>query len=506
MTGPGVAVEARLEAFARDDVIARTWRRDHTVWSPDPTEISNRLGWLGVADAMLPRAGDLRAFAERCAADGLRTAVLAGMGGSSLAPEVFRRSLGVAAGMLDLVVLDTTNPDQILGVERSVGLDRTLFVVSSKSGTTIETDSHLRYFWERVPDPTRFVAVTDAGTPLEVVARERGFRGVFVNPADIGGRYSALSFFGLVPAALIGALLERLLEGAIQMATSCLEPPERNPGAELGAAIGEAVPAGRDKLTFALSEAVAPLGAWLEQLLAESTGKHGTGIVPVADEALGEPAAYAGDRLFAATGEAGGSRLEAVAAAGHPVVRLPGTTAHDLGREMFRWEFATAVAGAILGINPFDQPDVQAAKDATAHALERVPADIDPGDAAAVLEGAEAPDYVAIQAYVPRDVEHERVLQRARLRIRDGRRVATTLGFGPRFLHSTGQLHKGGPDGVIAIQVVEPPGSDVDIPGRDFTFGRLLRAQADGDLEALRSRGRRTVRVTLDELESLTAS
>jgi transaldolase/glucose-6-phosphate isomerase len=500
------AVRARLDALARGDVVGRIWRRDHSVWAPDPTEISNRLGWLGVADAMRPRTADLRAFAERCAADGLRAAVLAGMGGSSLAPEVFRRSLGVAPGMLDLVVLDTTNPDQILDVERSVGLDRTLFVVSSKSGTTLETDSHLRYFWERVPDPTRFVAVTDAGTPLEAVARERGFRGVFVNPADIGGRYSALSFFGLVPAALIGAPLDPLLDGAIEMASACLAPAGENPGAELGATIGEAALAGRDKLTFVLPPAVEALGAWLEQLVAESTGKDGTGIVPVADEPLGEADAYGADRLFAAAGEGGGARLEALAAAGHPVVRLPAATAPDLGREMFRWEFATAVAGAVLGINPFDQPDVQAAKDATARALERPPADVDPGDAAALLSAAEPPDYVAVQAYVPRDDAHERDLQAARLRVRDGRRVATTLGFGPRFLHSTGQLHKGGPNTVIAIQVVEEPARDVEIPGRDFTFGRLLRAQADGDLEALRSRGRRAARLSPDDLRRLTSS
>jgi glucose-6-phosphate isomerase len=500
------AARLRLAAFDAEDVVARIWRGDHTVWAPDPTEIADRLGWLGVAEAMRPRIGELRAFAEGCAGDGLTHTVLAGMGGSSLAPEVFRTSFGVAEGMLDLVVLDTTNPDQIAAVEGGLDLNRTLFVVSSKSGTTIETDSQLRYFWERAPDGRRFVAVTDPGTQLEALARERGFRGVFANPRDIGGRYSALSYFGLVPAALIGAPLEDLLDGAVEMAAACRADAgsRANPGLELGLAVGEAARAGLDKLTFVLPPRIDALGVWLEQLIAESTGKRGTGVVPVADEPLGRPEVYGDDRLFVAVGDAAARELAALEHAGHPVVRLPDARATDLGREMFRWEFATAVIGAVLGINPFDQPDVQSAKDATTRVLEDPSRERpDPGEPSAFLDGVAAPDYVAIQAYVPRDAAHEERLQAARLGIRDGRRVATTLGFGPRFLHSTGQLHKGGPNTVVAIQVIEPPHTDLPIPGRDLTFGRLLAAQADGDLAALHARGRRAVRVDLDGLDAL---
>jgi glucose-6-phosphate isomerase len=503
------AVRERLDAFTRDRVVDRIWRGDHTVWAPDPAEIADRLGWLTVAESMRPKVGELRSFASAAARDGLRTAILAGMGGSSLAPEVFRDGFGVGDGMLDLIVLDTTNPDQIAAAEARVDPDRAMFVISSKSGTTVETDSHLRYFWERVPDGRRFVAVTDPGTPLEALARERSFRHVFLNPADIGGRYSALSYFGLVPAALIGAPLERLLDGAVEMAAACRVAGPSNPGLQLGVRIGEAARGGQDKLTFVLPEPIAALGAWLEQLIAESTGKHGKGVVPVAGEPLGAPDVYAEDRVFVVTGE-GGDRVgavdavEAVAEAGHIVVALPAAGPEELGGEMFRWEFATAVIGAVLGINPFDQPDVQSAKDATARAL-RAPsaAPPDSGDAAAILDAAGAPDYVAIQAYVPRDTEHADRLQAARVRIRDRLRVATTIGFGPRFLHSTGQLHKGGPNTVVAIQVVEPPATDLPIPGRDFTFGRLLAAQADGDLAALRARGRRAARVDLDGLDAL---
>jgi transaldolase/glucose-6-phosphate isomerase len=506
MNGIEDAVALRRAAFEAEDVVARIWRVDHTVWAPDPTEIADRLGWLRVAEVMRPRIGELRAFAKGCAGDGLTHTVLAGMGGSSLAPEVFRTSFGIADGMLDLAVLDTTNPDQIAAVEGGLDLDHTLFVVSSKSGTTIETDSHLRYFWERVPDGRRFVAVTDPGTPLEALARERGFRGVFANPRDIGGRYSALSYFGLVPAALIGAPLEDLLDGALQMAAACrAEAGSRaNPGLELGLTVGEAARAGVDKLTFVLPPRIDALAVWLEQLIAESTGKLGTGVVPVADEPLGGPDVYGGDRLFVAVGDAGAPELAALDQADHPVLRLPDAGATDLGREMFRWEFATAVIGAVLGINPYDQPDVQSAKDATARVLEDASRERpDPGDASSFMDGVAAPDYVAIQAYVPRDASHRQRLEAARLRIRDGHDVATTLGFGPRFLHSTGQLHKGGPNTVVAIQVVEPPHTDLPIPGRDFTFGRLLAAQADGDLAALRQRDRRVVRVDLDGLDGL---
>ncbi|HXF36345.1 MAG TPA: hypothetical protein VNO17_04095, partial [Actinomycetota bacterium] len=321
---------------------------------------------------------------------------------------------------------------------------------------------------------------------------------------DIGGRFSALSLFGLVPAALIGADLEELLDGAAEAAKACGEdvPADRNPAVRLGAAIGEAARRGRDKLTFAIPEPVGSLGAWLEQLLAESTGKEGTGILPVVDAPLGPPTVYGDDPLFVAVGEASGSAiLSWLERAGHPVERLDGPV--RLGGEMFRWELATAVAGAVLGINPFDQPDVRSAKERTERVLsgdER--AEVDPGDLGDVLSGARPPAYLAIQAFLPRTEEVRARLQAVRLRLRDRYRVAVTVGFGPRYLHSTGQLHKGGPPTGRFVQVVEPPAADVPIPGRPYTFRDVLLAQAAGDLAALRERGRPAARTTLAELEA----
>jgi hypothetical protein len=500
------AVRGRIESFAQADIVRRIWNRDHTVWAPDPTEVSDRLGWLTVHERMREEVDDLRGFAKGCAADGFRTAVLAGMGGSSLAPEVFRGVFGIGTGGLDLIVLDTTHPDQILDVERSLDLDRTLFVISSKSGTTIETRSHFAHFWEQYPKGTSYIAITDPGTPLADLGEEHGFRRVFRNPPDIGGRYSALSFFGLVPAALVGADLRTLLDSAASAASACgpaVEPSE-HPGVRLGAAIGEAALEGRDKLTFVLPSDIGLLGTWLEQLIAESTGKEGKGIVPVEGAALGPPGVYGDDRIFAAA-DAGGPILEWLQRAGHPVERLAPAGRADVGGLMFLWEFATAVAGAVLGINPFDQPDVQSAKDATKNVLESgsLPR-IDTVALADVLD-ATPPSYVAIQAYLPRTPAIAARLTAVRERIRDTRRVATTVGFGPRFLHSTGQLHKGGPPTGLFVQIVEPPESDIPIPGEPFTFGELLAAQAAGDLQSLRSRGRPVARVTLDELENATS-
>jgi transaldolase/glucose-6-phosphate isomerase len=503
-TGLQGAVQTRLAAFQEEEVGRRIWEKDYTVWRPDPTEITDRLGWLTVAADMQAHVGALRDFAGDCSDDGLTTAVLAGMGGSSLAPEVFRETFGVASGGLDLVVLDTTNPDQILSVQASLDLSKTLFVVASKSGTTTETLSHLAYFWEQVPDGSHFVAVTDPGTSLGDTGRERGFRRVFDAHADIGGRYSALSHFGLVNAALVGVDLDTLLEGAVEMASACgpTVPAEDNPGMALGATMGEAAMAGMDKLTLVLPSPIASFGYWIEQLIAESTGKEGRGILPVEGEDLGSPAVYGDDRLFVVTGEAGGD-VEAMAAAGHAVVRIPFQDAAELGGEMFRWEFATAVAGAVLGIQPFDQPDVQSAKDATKRILSSgdIP-EVDPGNLAELLEEAEPGNYLAIQAYVPRNAETIGRLHAVRMRLRNRLRLATTVGFGPRFLHSTGQLHKGGPNTGLFVQMVEEPSGDVPIPGQPYTFGHLLAAQAAGDLMALRDRGRRVVRVSFPELES----
>ena len=438
-------VTERLQQMDRDRVIERIWRKDHTVWKDDPTEITNRLGWLTVSDLMHERIGELVAFADQAAADGFETAVLLGMGGSSLAPEVFMRTFGAADGALELIVLDTTHPATIERVAGQLELGTTLFIVASKSGGTTETLSHLAFFWDKVPNGTQFVAITDPGTSLETLARERGFRAVFVNPDDIGGRYSALSYFGLVPAALIGAPLHEVLDRAEEMQTASERtiPAAQSPGATLGAMMGESAKAGRDKLTIALPEEIASFGSWVEQLIAESTGKEDVGVVPVVGEPLGAPDVYGQDRVFVAIGEHGG--LDELENVGHPVVRSPYDGREQIGGEFFRWEMATAIAGYVLGINPFDQPNVQEAKDATKAILASGSVE-DPGfdDLGVLLKQVGEGDYVAILAYLDRTSETEDAIERVRLAIRDRYRVATTTGFGPRFLHSTGQLHKGG--------------------------------------------------------------
>jgi glucose-6-phosphate isomerase len=497
-------VDDRLAAFDRDDTPRRMWAKDFTVWRDDPAEITDRLGWLTVHQDMHDRLPELDRFASGCAADGLTHAVLAGMGGSSLAPEVLRKTLGVVPGRLDLVVLDTTHPDQILSVERSLPLDRTLFVVASKSGTTTETLSHFAYFWEKVPDGSRFVAITDPGTPLEALASERGFRRTFLNPSDIGGRYSALSYFGLVPGALIGADLDGLLHRAADMAGAC-GPQVRskdNPGAWLGATVDESALAGRDKLTLVLDPQIRSFGFWVEQLIAESTGKEGKGIVPVEGEDVGAPDVYGSDRLFIGIGgERVAKELDRLREAGHPVIHLQLEDPIDLGGEFFRWEFATAVAGAVLGIQPFDQPNVQEAKDATKKLLARGEhSQAGTDDLEPLLRQVRPGDYLGIQAYVPRNPDTEGQLHEARMRLRDRLKVATTVGFGPRFLHSTGQLHKGGPNTGVFVQVVDPPAQDVSIPGQRYSFGDLIAAQALGDLQSLRAHGRRVARVSLEDL------
>ncbi len=487
------AVDARLRRMDDEGIVARIWGRDHTVWRPDSTEIADRLGWLTAPHASRALVPELLALAQGAAAEGLTHAVLMGMGGSSLAPEVLRTSFGVAPGGLDLRVLDSTHPAAIAAVEDQVPLGRALFVVSSKSGTTVETRSHMAYFLDRTGDPRRFVAVTDPGTPLEAEAEAAGFRAVVRAAPDVGGRYSALTAFGLLPAALIGADVEALLRSGADAAAACGGSVgiHANPGAVVGAILGEAVGvAGRDKLTLRIAEPVGSLGAWIEQLLAESTGKDGTGIVPVADEP--GLATTADDRLFLSLGEE---------TPPEPWVRLPLGAPEDLGAAFFVLEFATAVAGHVLGIHPFDQPDVQAAKDRTQEALASGEIKAEPPVSLEELLGQVRPgDYVAIQAFVGPDPSLRAALQRARGRIGEQLSVPTTLGYGPRYLHSTGQLHKGGPNSGVFVQVVEEPREDRQIPGRSFTFGRLMDAQAAGDLAALRVRGRRAGRVPLDAL------
>jgi glucose-6-phosphate isomerase len=495
-------VTERLQQMDRDRIVERIWRKDHTVWKDDPTEITDRLGWLTVSDLMHERIGELEGFAEQAATDGFETAILLGMGGSSLAPEVFARTFGFADGALELIVLDTTHPATIDRLARELELDRTLFIVASKSGGTTETLSHFAFFWDRTPNGAQFVAITDAGTPLERLAREHRFRSVFLNPADIGGRYSALSYFGLVPAALIGAPLHEVLDSAEQMRTASerMLPAAQIPGATLGAMMGESAGAGRDKLTLFLPQEIASFGSWVEQLIAESTGKENIGLVPVVGEPIGPPDVYGRDRIFVAIGEHEG--LDELEQIGHPVARLRYDGREQIGGEFFRWEMATAIAGHVLGINPFDQPNVQEAKDTTRAILGSGSLE-DPGfdDLGVLLKQVNEGDYVAILAYLDRTSETEDAIERVRLLIRDRYRVATTTGFGPRFLHSTGQLHKGGPNSGVFIQVADAGRSvDLPIPGQPFTFGTLIDAQALGDLRSLRGRGRRVARVTFDQL------
>lgn len=499
------SVTSRCASLERDDVGPRLWRRDHTIWRDDPAEIADRLGWLEAPATIRERAGEIAAFA-RDARSNVARVVLLGMGGSSLAPEVLSRTLH---GGVPLTVLDTTDPDHVEAVRGSLDLDRTLFVVSSKSGTTVETVSHLEYFWSLVPRGDRFVVVTDPGSPLAGIARERGFRHVFENPPDVGGRYSALTYFGLVPAALVGLDVTRLLDAGLAMARACAPsvPPRANPGLRLGAAVGDAQAEGRDKLTLVLPDALAAFGDWVEQLVAESLGKEGTGVVPVTGAPPASPGAYGDDRLFVAyaPGDAAfPAELDALTEAGHPVVRIRVPDAWALGGEFFRWEVATAVAGRVLGVHPFDQPDVESAKRRAREALESGGGERpEPGDARAVLAGLAPPNYLAVQAFIAPTPEHARRLEAVRARLRDRCRVATTLGFGPRFLHSTGQLHKGGPDTGRFLQVTGPHRADIAVPASGYTFGRLIDAQADGDLRALRDAGRPVARVTLEELEAL---
>jgi transaldolase/glucose-6-phosphate isomerase len=501
-------VARRLEAMDTGQLTRRIWAHDPTVWKPDPDtpEIRDRLGWLTAGKAMAQQAKSLTAFADEVRAEFQRV-VLCGMGGSSLAPEVLWRTFGATPGYPSLHVLDSTDPRAVRQAEQGADPAKTLFIVSSKSGTTQESDSFYRYFRERTGGRgSQFIAITDPGTPLERLAHDRGFRRAFINPPDIGGRYSALSYFGLVPAALIGVDVAGLLHRAHRMAEACAAcvPALENPAAWLGAILGEAALAGRNKATFVLSPGIASFGLWVEQLIAESTGKEGKGILPVADEPLGAPGVYGTDRVFVSMTLAGeddravSSRLAELEDAGHPVVHLRLDDRLDLGQEFFRWEFATAVAGAVLGINPFDQPNVAESKANTKAVLAKRAAP-SPAATAAELEAFLAAirpgEYLALMAYLPPTPEHDRRLAAIRLRLRDRLRVATTLGYGPRYLHSTGQLHKGGPPVGHFLQITERLGEDLPIPGEAFTFGQLEAAQAEGDLQALRGRGRPAIRI-----------
>ena len=572
------AVDARCEHLDQARFGARLWRHDDTLWGDDPAlraVAANRLGWLEVAERMRSETEGLRGFAAKVAADGFTHAVLLGMGGSSLAPEVLRLTLGVRpAGGIELAVLDNTSPAAVRAISGSHDPRRTLFVVSSKSGGTLEVASFEKYFFEWVrlargeETGRAFVAITDPGTPLEHLAQERGYRRTFTNPPDIGGRYSALSFFGLVPAALIGADLDALLSGALHEAAACgaTVHARENPGLLLGAALGELTLAGRNKLTLVLPPALSALGGWIEQLIAESTGKNGRGIVPVTEETLGSPEIYGRDRVFVAiqpealaADEA--AKLETLTASGQAVLRWTrgpvapagdgakppasaGVLAATLGGEFMLWEIATATAGAVMAVDPFDEPNVAEAKQATQAVLQKwletgriesPPPLARTGDlqvfappaasarlrpaagtgplavAAAALGLGQAGDYFALLAYVHRTRERHARLQKLRLGIRDATRLSTTLGYGPRYLHSTGQLHKGGPNSGVFIQLTADEGDDVPIPGERYGFATLRQAQAAGDYQVLERLGRRVVRVHLGAdidraLDDLTAA
>ena len=510
---------ARVRQAQEEDVARRIWRKDESLWGGGP-EIADRLGWLTVADSMREETGDLTAFREECRADGLTDVALLGMGGSSLAPEVFRQSFGQPEAGLRLHVLDSTDAGAVLSLERSVDLERTLFIVSSKSGGTIEPNSMFRYFHQqlsaRVGDGTgrHFAAITDPGSSLEQLAKEHGFRRTFLNDPNIGGRYSALSFFGLVPAALMGADVEALLDGAGVAEEACraYDTSSSNSGLWLGLTLGELAREGRDKLTIATSEPIGSFGLWAEQLVAESTGKEGTGIVPVAGEPVGSPDSYGRDRVFVhlrprtEADSAFAPATVGLVEAGHPVLTLFFDGPEDLGRIFFFAEFATAVAGWVLGINPFDQPNVQEAKDATSRVLERyasegsLPEVPDADDEAlrALLAAAEPPRYVGLHGYVEPSAEFDAAVEDLRTAIRDATKATTTFGYGPRFLHSTGQLHKGGPATGVFLQLIHDGPEDVEIPGAGYSFTTLKNAQAIGDLETLRAHDLPAERVRLE--------
>jgi len=503
----------RVQTAERESVANRIWSHDESLWGgPGVPEIGNRLGWLTISEKMLEHAADLREFAEAARADGLEHAVLLGMGGSSLGPEVIRRSYGDVPDSMRLHVLDSTDPGAVRDAEQAVDLDKTLFIVSSKSGGTIETLSHMRYFYERTGgDGSRFCAVTDPGSPLAELARARGFRRVFENDPDIGGRYSVLSYFGLVPAECAGVNVEAMLHRAQVAEQNCSQlDAESNSGLWLGCVMGELAQQGRDKLTYAVSEPIASFGLWVEQLVAESTGKHGKGILPVADEPLAGPEAYGDDRVFAylrnedEPDEEMDAQIEALGRAGHPTATLSVTGgAADLGRIFFFAEFATAVAGWALGINPFDQPNVQEAKDNTARILEEGLPDVDRGSLDELLSGAAPPNYIAITAFAPPSEELDAAVTELRVALRERTKCTTTFGYGPRYLHSTGQYHKGGPANGLFIQLYQPAGEDIEIPEAGYSFEHLKNAQALGDMQTLRAHGLGVARIEIDGPEAV---
>jgi transaldolase / glucose-6-phosphate isomerase len=518
-------VQKRLKDWQEAQVASRIWQKDHTVWSKElQPELTDRLGWLELPETMAKEVAALRTFADKAKADGMKHVVLLGQGGSSLAPEVFQETFGNAPGYPKLRVLDSTHPAAVKAVEREIDLARTIFLVSSKSGTTTETNSYFFYFWDKLkklgadPGP-HFVAITDPNTALEKLAKERNFRAIFSTPEEVGGRYSALTLFGLVPAALIGVDIGAMLTRAQRMSAACgaAVADGSNPGLILGAALGELTLAKRDKVTFLCSASLGAFPSWVEQLIAESTGKEKKGIVPVANESVSAPEKYGSDRFFVYLRLAGDEnhtldrQVAALEANGHPVAQIDLNDKLDIGQEFFRWEFAVAAAGAALAINPFNQPDVQLAKDLSKKAMSESGAsatkfkdEIAAADSAGLgqavsawLRKKKARDYVVVQAYVEPSPENTATLKTLCATIQSRLGIATTLGFGPRFLHSTGQLHKGGPDSVLVLQIVDQPADNLAVPETNYTFDALIQAQAIGDFTALKQRRRRGLRVNL---------
>ena len=523
-------VDRAMEAAVDDRVAERIRQKDASLWKSDAGAvrlINNSLGWLTVAGEMLGVVDELTEFAETIRTRGFQHVMVCGMGGSSLCPEVLAQTFGPQTGFPELLVLDSTDPDVIAAFQQRIDIERCLFVIASKSGSTTEPNVFYKFWYDELSKRSEtpgdnFVAITDPGSPLVESATELKFRHTFLNQADIGGRYSALSYFGMVPAALMGLDVRRLLDRASNAAAG------QDEALELGVIMGECANAGRDKLTLAIDPSLASLGLWIEQLIAESTGKEGKGILPVNGETLGAPDVYGDDRVFvsislgALDGETK-TKLDALAAAGHPIAYRQVENFYDLGAEFFAWEFATACAGWRLGINPFDQPNVQEAKDATKELLssfarrgrldDRITIATD--DVLTVYGAEEQEgrgveevllahiatvkpgDYIAFLNYIEETVEVDQKFQELRTQLRDATMCAVTVGYGPRFLHSTGQLHKGGPDTGIFFQIIANDATDFAIPDESYTFSILKQAQALGDFRALAKRGRRVIGIDL---------
>ncbi len=534
-------VKRTLADWDQGRKMQRLWSRDASLWTGQ--DEAKWLGWLDIVNAKAPVSPELEAFLGSIAEDRFRHALLLGMGGSSLCPEVMARTYGPVKGKPELLVLDSTDPVQVSSFSKRVDPAHTLFIVSSKSGSTLEPNIFFQFFWAKTVEAVgqekagrHFVAITDPGSKMEQVAKEHRFRAIFPGRPSIGGRYSALSNFGLVPAGVMGVDLRRFLGSTLDMVEACAgsNVASKNPGGILGAVLGTLGKAGRNKVTLFASPGIDDVGAWLEQLIAESTGKQGKGLIPVDREALGTPDKYGQDRLFAylrlasAPEAAQDQAVDALARAGHPVVRISVEDRYTLGQEMFRWEIATAVAGSILGINPFDQPDVEASKIETrklTDAVEKTGAlpeerpfledgavalFADPANAQA-LQGSNtlggvlrahlrrlgSGDYLGLLAYIPMTEQNDALLQASRIRVRDAKKVATCLGFGPRFLHSTGQAYKGGPNTGVFLQVTCDDPVQLPVPGQKYSFGLVKAAQARGDFEVLAARKRRALRVHL---------